>query len=92
MGHEAAVGECMPPRLVLAKLHEGARYARDARDALPALVDVAKNSRSDAARVAAANSLLDRGYGKPAIQEEIEAIDLSPVIIQITPPDESNVC
>ena len=89
MGHEAAVGECMPPRLVLAKLHEGARYARDA---LPALVDVAKNSGSNTARLAAANSLLDRGYGQAAIQEEIEAIDLSPVVIQITPPDESNVC
>lgn len=35
-------------------------------DAVSALVDVARNSKSDAARVAAATALLDRGYGKPA--------------------------
>ena len=87
MGHEAAVGECMPPRLVLAKLHEGARYARDARDALPALVDVAKNSRSDAARVAAANSLLDRGYGKPIAIETSEPEPFAPTVIEIRAPD-----
>ena len=51
--------------------------------ALLTLVDVAKNGRSDAARVSAANALLDRGYGKPAVKEEIEAIDLPPVVIQI---------
>ena len=84
MGHEAAVGECMPPRLVLAKLHEGARYARDA---LPALVDVAKNSRSDAARVAAANSLLDRGYGKPIAVESSEPEPFAPTVIEIRAPD-----
>ena len=42
--------------------------------------------------MSAANALLDRDYGKPAVKEEIEAIDLPPVVIQITPPDESNVC
>jgi hypothetical protein len=61
-------------------------------DALLTLVDVAKNGRSDAARVSAANALLDRGYGKPAIKEEIEGIDLPPVVIQITAPDKSNAC
>ena len=84
MGHEAAVGECMPPRLVLAKLHEDVRYARDA---LPALVDVAKNSRSDAARVAAANSLLDRGYGKPIAVESSEPEPFAPTVIEIRAPD-----
>ena len=58
------------------------------QDALLTLVDVAKNGRSDAARVSAANALLDRGYGKPAVKEEIEAIDLPPVVIQIKAPDD----
>ena len=57
-------------------------------DALHTLLDVAKNSRSDAARVSAANALLDRGYGKPAIKEEIEHVDLPPVVIQIKAPDD----
>ena len=51
-------------------------------------VVVAKNGRSDAARVSAANALLDRGYGKPAVKEEIEHIDLPPVVIQIKAPDD----
>lgn len=33
--------------------------------ALNVLVEVAKKSESDSARVAAANAILDRGYGKP---------------------------
>ncbi|MFL2501374.1 MAG: hypothetical protein ACJ0Q1_00475 [Luminiphilus sp.] len=56
-------------------------------DALLTLVDVAKNGRSDAARVSAANALLDRGYGKPGVNEEIEHVDLPPMVIQIKPPD-----
>ena len=63
------------PRPILSKL-------------LETLVDVAKNGRSDVARVSAANALLDRGYGKPAVKEEIEAIDLPPVVIQIKAPDD----
>jgi len=38
--------------------------------------------------VSAANALLDRGYGKPAVKEEIEAIDLPPVVIEIRAPAE----
>lgn len=34
--------------------------------ALKVLVQVAKESESDSARVAAANALLDRGYGRPS--------------------------
>ena len=56
--------------------------------ALLTLVDVAKIGRSDAARVSAANALLDRGYGKPAVKEVIEHIDLPPVVIQIKAPDD----
>ena len=38
--------------------------------------------------MSAANALLDRGYGKPAVKEEIEAIDLPPVVIQIVAPED----
>ena len=55
-------------------------------DALETLIDVARNGRTDAARVSAANALLDRGYGKPAVKEEQETVDLPPVVIQLTGP------
>ena len=61
-------------------------------DALLTLIDVAKNGRSDAAHVSAANALLDRCYGKPAVKEELETIDLPPLVIQITAPDETSAC
>ena len=38
--------------------------------------------------MSAANALLDRGYGKPAVKEEIEHVGLPPVVIQIKVPDE----
>ena len=56
-------------------------------DALMALVDVARNGRTDAARVAAANSLLDRGYGKPIAVEGSESEHFAPTIIEIRAPD-----
>ena len=62
----------------LAKIHT--------EEALQTLVDVAKNGRADAARVSAANALLDRAYGKPAVKEEKEIVDLPPVFIQLTGP------
>lgn len=44
---------------------EMAVLARQHADvALKALIDIATNGQSEAARVSAANSLLDRGYGK----------------------------
>jgi hypothetical protein len=30
------------------------------------------------------NALLERAYGKPAVKEETEAVDLPPVVIQLT--------
>ena len=36
------------------------------------------------ARVSAANALLDRAYGKPAVKQEQEIVDLPPVVIQLT--------
>lgn len=53
-------------------------------EALQTLVDVARNGRTDAARVSAANALLDRAYGKPAVKEQQEITDLPPVVIQLT--------
>ena len=50
------------------------------------LVNVARNGRTDAARVSAANALLDRAYGKPAVDEGKEIVDLPPLIIQRAEP------
>ena len=40
------------------------------------------------ARLSATNALLDRAYGKPAVKEEKEIVDLPPVVIQIHKPEE----
>jgi hypothetical protein len=45
------------------ELREAAREFTD--DALTALVKICRGGQSESARVAAANALLDRGYGKP---------------------------
>ena len=55
-------------------------------EALHTLVDVARNGRTDAARVSATNALLDPAYGKPAVEEKSETVDLPPVVIQLTSP------
>ena len=45
--------------------------------AIGVLVEIAKDSDKDAARVSAANSLLDRGFGKPSQHVEVSgSIDL----------------
>ena len=62
-----------------ARLSELARSCTDI--AFSTLVDVAMNGSSDTARVAAANAILDRGYGKPRL-DEIDAVDLPPIVIQ----------
>jgi len=41
------------------------------RDAVKALVKTVRTSKSEAARVCAANALLDRGYGRPPAQVDI---------------------
>lgn len=41
--------------------------------ALQVLVDVATNSESDAAKVAAANAILDRAHGKPRQAVDVDA-------------------
>ena len=55
-------------------------------EALLTLVDVARNGRTDAARVSAANALLDRAYGKPAIDQGKEIVDLPPLVVQRAEP------
>ena len=55
-------------------------------EALETLVDVARNGRTDAARVSAANALLDRAYGKPAASEERAIVDMPPMVIELTSP------
>ena len=54
-------------------------------EALETLVDVARNGRTDAARVSAANALLDRAYGKPALKE-IGPLQSPPLTIELTSP------
>lgn len=39
--------------------------------AIEALADILQNGESDAARVSAANSILDRGFGKPVQSMEV---------------------
>lgn len=57
-------------------------------EALQTLLDIARHGRTDAARVSAANAILDRGYGKPAVREEQSVVDLPPVVIQVVQPSE----
>lgn len=52
------------PNKVQSTLKELAREYTD--EALEALLDVLRNATSDGAKVQAANSILDRGYGKPS--------------------------
>ena len=51
--------------------------------AIKTLVEVAINGRTDAGRVSAANSLIDRGYGKPRMSQEIEIENLRPLRIEL---------
>lgn len=63
---------------------QGARLSELAKSytdiAFSTLVDVAMNGSSDTARIAAANSILDRGYGKPKADLE-EVVDLPAIVI-----------
>ena len=56
--------------------------------ALNTLLDVARNGRTDAARVSAATAILDRGYGKASVRQEESIVDLPPVVIQVIQPSE----
>ena len=68
-----------------ATIEQGARLSELAKSytdiAFSTLVDVAINGSSDTARIAAANSILDRGYGKPKADLG-EVVDLPAIVIQ----------
>ena len=49
--------------------------------AFDTLVDVAINGSSDSIRIAAANSILERGYGKPN-SDEVEVVELPVIVIR----------
>ena len=51
--------------------------------AIYTLVDITKNGRTDAARVSAANAILDRGYGKPPVKDSLEPKTIPPMIIEL---------
>ncbi|MDB2654781.1 hypothetical protein N9Y68_07675 [Luminiphilus sp.] len=48
------------------------------------LIQTTQDVNAHLARVSAANALLDRAYGKPAVKEEKEIVDLPPVVIQLS--------
>lgn len=56
---------------ITASIRDAAQQYSEA--ALQVLVDVATKSDSDAARVAAANSILDRAHGKPKQSVDVDA-------------------
>ncbi len=57
-----------------------AEMAREhAETALGVLVEIALRGESEAARVSAANALLDRGYGKPVQGMELTGEDGGPI-------------
>ena len=51
--------------------------------ALKVLVDVAMKGKTDAARVSAANALLDRAYGRPSVQQNLDILERSPQVIEL---------
>lgn len=63
-GKRAGAGR-KPGAVSKAKRQLADKAKEHAEAALQTLVDIAKDGESDAARVSAANSILDRAYGKP---------------------------
>lgn len=61
-----------------ADIREAAQLYTEA--ALAVLVEVMQTGDSAAARVAAANSVLDRGHGKPKQSTEVSGLDGAPLI------------
>ncbi len=51
--------------------------------ALQVLVEVALKGKTDAARVSAANALLDRAYGRPTTLQHLEISDFAPQVIEL---------
>jgi hypothetical protein len=67
------------PQGALNRATEGQRatlseLARDhTEEAVAALVDVMRRGTSESARIAAANAVLDRGYGKAAVSLDVDS-------------------
>lgn len=81
---KGAVSQAKRELMAMAKEH--------AEDALKVLVDIAKNpGASEAARVSAANAILDRGYGKPPQAVDHTSTDGTmspkPTVIEFVAPD-----
>ncbi len=51
--------------------------------AIMALIRVAQHGKSESARVMAANSILDRGFGKPVQSTEVSGVDGKPIVTAI---------
>ena len=51
--------------------------------AIGVLVEVAMKGKTDAARVSAANALLDRAYGRPTTLQRVDISDLAPQVIEL---------
>ncbi len=61
-----------------------ADMAKDhAEAALRTLADIASSGESESARVAAANAILDRAYGKPSQSHEHTGADGGPLVINV---------
>lgn len=77
----ARPGAGRKPGVVSAAKRELQSMAKDhAERALQVLAEVMESAESDAARVAAANAILDRGYGKPVtmtanVTDHLDALD-----------------
>jgi hypothetical protein len=70
------------------KLSEAKRHlseiAKDhAAEALQVLVDIATSGESEAARVSAANAILDRGYGKPHQAVQMTGAEGGPLKVEL---------
>ena len=95
LGADDYIGKPFEPKELLLRVkniinnqatrEQGARLSELAKSytdiAFSTLVDVAINGSSDTARIAAANSILDRGYGKPKADLG-EVVDLPAIVIQ----------
>ena len=82
-GRRVGAGRPRGPRSELIRSIES-RAQEYASIALDALIAVAGEGRSESARVAAAQALLDRGYGKPrqALEHSGSISDMPQIIVE----------
>ena len=51
--------------------------------ALQVLVEVASEGKTDATRVSAANAILDRAYGRPSTNQNVDISTFAPRVIEL---------